>query len=218
LATAEQKERANSAVLADNVAPEVPMRSISLYVLVSCLCWSCIAQDSQKPSETPEQGLEKLLGRKIEPVSNGVLLKECQGKLQQWEDWRKVNIPLCQQWHDDNALLLKQNDELQEEANTKRNDWFLLVAGAFGFGVGMAYLLYRGIKKIWPPSSQHKQLAVLVVGAVWVAGAALYAIVSSPRASASMTELRAMVYSLPGVLFGGIGFWWFGRRIVVRLF
>jgi hypothetical protein len=194
------------------------MRSVSLCVFVSCLCWSCVAQDSQKPSHAPEQQLDQVLGRHVEPVADSVLLKDCRNSLHQWDEWSKVNVPLCDKWKADNAQLLKENDELQEEANARRNNGFLLMAGVFGFGVGMAYLLYRAVKKIWPPSSQHKQLAVLIVGAIWVAGASLYAIVSSPRASASMTELRAMVYSLPGVLFGGIGFWWFGRRVVVRLF
>lgn len=192
------------------------MRCILLCLVACCLCLVCVAQDAAQP--TPEQKLDKVIGRHVEPVSDSALLKDCRNSLHQWDEWSKVNVPLCQQWNADNTRLLKENDELQEEANTRRNNGFLLIAGVFGFGLGMAYLLYRAVKKIWPPSSQHKQLAVLIVGAVWVAGAALYAIVSSPRASASMTELRAMVYSLPGVLCGGIGFWWFGRRVVVRLF
>jgi hypothetical protein len=138
-------------------------------------------------------------------------LAKCTARNEQLEKWYADN----KSKYDD---LQQENTDLEEQVRNKGAGREMLFGGGLGLAIAVVYLIYRGIKKIWPPSSQHKQLTVLIVGAIWIAGASLYAIASSPRASASITELRAMVYSLPGVLFGGIGFWWFGRRIVVRLF
>jgi len=75
----------------------------------------------------------------------------------------------------------------------------------------------KAIRHLWPLSPQHKQLVALVLGAIWVSVATLYAVEGS-HGTASFREMRAITYSAPGVLFAGIGFWWFGRRVIVKLF
>jgi hypothetical protein len=134
----------------------------------------------------------------------------------------KARNDQLEKWYADNKSkyesLQQENADLEDQVRDKDAGREMLFGAGMGLGIAVVYLVYRGIKKIWPPSSQHKQLTVLIAAAVWVVCSSLFAIASSRQASVSMTELRAMVYSLPGVLFGGIGFWWFGRRIVVRLF
>jgi hypothetical protein len=143
---------------------------------------------------------------------------------QNYDDLGKCNARNTQleQWYAENKskydALQNENAELEEEVNNKDAWRGLLFGAGLGLGIAVVYLIYRGIKKIWPPSSQHKQLAVLSLSAIWVIVASLMAMAVFPHASISAMKFRAMVYSLPGVLFGGIGFWWFGRRIVVRLF
>lgn len=145
-------------------------------------------------------------------------LGKCNARNAQLEQWYAENKTKYDQLLADNVRLEKENDELAEQDNAKNGNRGIFLAFVFGLGATAAYLTYRGIKKVWPPSSQHKQLAVLMLAAVWIVVASLIAIAVSPHASVSMTKFRALIYSLPGVLFGGIGFWWFGRRVVVRLF
>ena len=62
-------------------------------------------------------------------------------------------------------------------------------------------------------SNKGKQLLFMVCGAVWITGAALVAVNDSDLSKHPVNMLfMVLVYSLPGLLFGGIGFWWFGRE------
>jgi hypothetical protein len=138
-------------------------------------------------------------------------LAKCTARVQEWQDFYSTYKPYCDQLHEDNLALQSHS------TNIERRVEILIAFGAAGAGIFAAFLIARGVKKAWPLSSQHKQLAMLVVGGMWIVGAALFAIDGS-GAAVSLRELRVIVYSIPGVLFAGIGFWWFGRKIVVRLF
>jgi hypothetical protein len=187
------------------------MRCVVSLCAVLLLCPLCLPQATKKTISVCD--LNKFLAKGCSDD-----LTKCKARNDQLEKWYADNKAKYDSLLNENTQLVQENSQFEENANARKENRVFFAAGTFGFGVGLAYLLYKAVKKVWPLSSQHKQLAVLIVGAVWVAGAALYAIASSPRATASMTELLAMVYSLPGFLFGGIGFWWFGRRVVVRLF
>jgi len=137
-------------------------------------------------------------------------LAQCTARVQEWQDFYDSYKPFCEG-------LKMENETLRHDIPETRLKVFIGFA-AVGFGAFLAFLVSRGVRRVWPPSSQHKQLAVLTLAAVWIVIASLIALTISPHASVSATKFRALIYSLPGVLFGGIGFWWFGRRVVVRLF
>src|ERR1700674_431338 len=201
----------------------------SILMSLASVAFVCISFSGGQapPVQTPEQALDKVVGRHLAPVSEASL-KECQTRLDQLREWADKNYPIGKSLEADNVRLVKENEDLEEEVRNKDAQREMLFGAGLGLGIAAVYLIYRGIKKIWPPSSQHKQLVVLLFAAVWVMVASMIAVetppsvshgmIPQPYTSVGLTELRAIVYSLPGLLFGGIGFWWFGRKIVVRLF
>jgi len=60
----------------------------------------------------------------------------------------------------------------------------------------------------WLPTPERKQLATLLLVAVWVSLAALAELSGPGRSSLG----QVLIGSLPAVLFGGVFFWWFGRK------
>jgi hypothetical protein len=187
------------------------MRYVLLSIVVLCL--ACVAQDSPKLTETPEQQLNRLLGREVKPDS--APLNECLSTLRQWENWSKVNLPICQKWNADNDELIARNQVLADDlANQNREIGTRIFTGCVGLGFGM-FLAFRAIKAIrrwWPSSKQRRQLITLLLMATWVTIAAVVAL-SDSRLSYHPVNLAfsVLVYSLPALAFGGVGVWWFGR-------
>jgi hypothetical protein len=98
--------------------------------------------------------------------------------------------------------------------------WFFWAMG-LGVGLIVALTISKAIKRACPlikrasPSSPTKQqLFVLIVGASWISVATLLAILLNSDLSGHPINLLATVglYSLPAILFGGVCFWWIGKR------
>jgi hypothetical protein len=88
----------------------------------------------------------------------------------------------------------------------------VLAAVGLGAGIFLAFLLVRGLRRAWPLSSARKQLVFLILGAIWITGAAFVAVNNSDLSRYPASVLfTVLVYWLPGLLFSGIGFWWFGK-------
>ena len=74
-------------------------------------------------------------------------------------------------------------------------------------------------------NTNRKQLAVLLIASTWIS-LAVYAAYDSYQRVLSVdipefgpafhafayTLVKMFAWSLPAILFGGIGFWWFGRQ------
>ncbi len=60
----------------------------------------------------------------------------------------------------------------------------------------------------WLQTPERKQLATLVLVAIWVSFAAIAELTGPGRGSLG----QVLIASLPAVLFGGVFFWWFARK------
>jgi hypothetical protein len=67
------------------------------------------------------------------------------------------------------------------------------------------------VKHVRPLTREKKQLLVLTVGAGWVTVAGIGVSDSNLSNHPVNLFLTVVVYSLPALTFGGIGFWWFGK-------
>jgi len=156
-----QKARANDGLLADNVALEVPMlRAVSL-VVVLLLSPIGVSQTGGKAISTAD--LDKFLAQ-----GGPDKLAQCTARVQQWQDFYDTYKPFCEQ-------LKTENETLRHDIPETRLRIFIAFA-AVGFGVFLAFLVSRGVRRVWPLSFEHKQLAVLVMVAAWVSIAALVAV------------------------------------------
>jgi len=156
----------------------------------------------QKSSVTPEQDIEKILGHK--PVFTPSKPDECQAKLDEWQKWGDKNGPIM-------ARISERNQYLESRAAINRES-VMETSLAFGAGIFGAFLLVKATKRLWPFSTERKQLIVLVLGATWITVAAYVAVTNDLFAAHPINLAFAIgVYSLPAILFGGIAFWWLGK-------
>jgi hypothetical protein len=141
----------------------------------------------------------------------------------EWKAWADRAMPHYNSIKQDYDSLTAKYDKLQNENESLRSENESLnhsatvlgvLAAAVGIGIGAmcAFWLVRGLKRLWPISPKAKQLVFMVCGAIWIIGAAFVGVNNSdlPRYPLSVLFM-VLVYSLPGLLFGGIGFWWFGK-------
>ena len=144
---------------------------------------------------------------------------ECQARVHSWEQWSNENVPKCKQamadttkFEAENKQLRADNQELRSLGNTRIDVNLIITAVGIGVGVFGAFWLLRGLKRAWSVSNKGKQLMFMVCGAVWITGAAVIAVNDSDLTKHPVNMLfTVLVYSLPGLLFSGIGFWWFGK-------
>ncbi len=141
---------------------------------------------------------------------------ECQARVHSWEQWSNENVPKCKAAMEDATKFEAENAELRtsNESLEHRRIEVDLATAAVGIGVGIfcAFWLARALKRAWPVSYKGKQLVFMVCGAIWITGAALVAVKDSDLSKHPVNMLfTVLVYSLPGLLFSGIGFWWFGK-------
>jgi hypothetical protein len=138
-------------------------------------------------------------------------LARCSDRVQEWQDTWDSYKPFCEQLKTENATL-------KRDANSAPEQIFVAFA-AVGFGAFLAYLVSRGVWRVWPLSFEHKQLAVLVLAAGWVSIAALIAASDSRFSYHPMSSaLKVGVWSIPALVFGAVAFWWFGKKHPSRLF
>ncbi len=158
-------------------------------------------------------------------------LADCQAKIDEYTTWYDANVGKYESLLADykklkaeNASLTEENEEYQREIPLggfgpydKYKPLMHTGVAFVGFGIGslIAFLIYkalRALKRLWPVSYKGKQLVFMVCGAIWIIGAAFVGVNNSDLSRYPASVLfTVLVYSLPGLLFGGIGFWWFGR-------
>jgi hypothetical protein len=199
-------------------------RATSFLAVMSFLACLSLAQNSEEPKLPAPPGgvrtvadLDAFLQGKVTPKT----LAECQDYGLQWQAWYAHNAPLLADYA---ALNTRYRDlELENErlAGTAA-EIRLRISIAFasiGAGLFLAFLVSRGVRRTWPLSFEHKQLAVLLIVAAWVSVAALI-LVSDSRFSYHpvSSALRVGVWSLPALVFGSVAFWWFGKKHPKRLF
>jgi hypothetical protein len=173
-------------------------------VLVLLLCCVGVSQTGGKAISRAD--LDKFLAQ-----GGPDKLAQCTARVQEWQDFYDSYKPFCEQLKMENATLRHDIPETRMR--------IFIGFGAVGFGAFMAFLVSRGVRRVWPLSFEHKQLAVLVMVAAWVSVAALVAVGNSrfwyhPVSSA----FGVGVWSLPALVFGAVAFWWFGKKHPRRLF
>ncbi len=149
--------------------------------------------------------------------------EECQTYVRSWQAWADENIPKCKAAMADAKNFDAEKSEMRDRYEAlrfeneglehRRVEFNLLTAAVgIGIGIGAAFYLARGLRRFWRISARGKQLTFMVLGAFWMTGAAVIAVNQSDLTNHPVNLLATvLVYSLPGLLFGGIGFWWFGR-------
>ncbi len=203
------------------------VRSVVVLLLV---CWALVALANCQNAapETPEQQIEKLLGRKL-TSAHPQTLQECQAKLSEWKEWADRNWPRIKEHDTQWDAMSTRNEELeyatgQLQAENQRlrkeklNNVFVAIAtfASLGVGVFAAYALGRFLKRVWPSSSAGKQLVVMVVGAFWISAVALlHATNPYYEQHAISLVLTVFVFSIPPLLFCGIAVWWLGKNKAV---
>ncbi|SRR5216684_1045268 len=124
-----------------------------------------------------------------------------------------------QAWYDENWLPAKAENDRLSNVNREIKFRVGLAFAAIGFGLFLAFLVGRGVRRVWPLSFEHKQLAVLVMVGVWVSVAALVAVSDSRFSYHPVSSAFGVgVWSLPALVFGAVAFWWFGKKHPRRLF
>lgn len=203
-------------------------RAASFLVVASFLVCLSLAQNGDEPKfPGPPGGLKDAAGvdafvqGKVAPKT----LSECQAYALEWQAWYKYNGPICERLRTDYAALVDRHRETQAEnerlsggaAEIRLRIFVAFVA--VGFGAFLAFLVSRGVRRAWPLSFEHKQLAVLVMVAAWISIAALIAVSDSRFSYHPVNSaFRVGVWSLPALVFGAVGFWWFGKKHPRRLF
>jgi hypothetical protein len=180
------------------------------FMVLTCVCSTGNAQSSEKQRPTAEQ-LEQLrqsLDR--DTSSKGTVSNElatCQAKLDEWKKWGDETVPKCRASE-------ARNIRLQEQLDSDEGIlWRIGIAFvAFGAGFCGAYVIVKSIKRVWPLSPARKQLIVLLAMAAWMSIAALLSAADRHLLNHPVDlAFSVLVYSIPALAFGGIGFWWFGK-------
>lgn len=145
---------------------------------------------------------------------------ECDQEWNAWADRAMPNYRTIKQDYDTlearYSKLEDQNADLRSSNESLNHSQTAIgiMAASVGIGIGImcAFWLVRGLKRLWPVSHKAKQLVFMVCGAVWITAAGLMAVNDSDLSRHPVNMLfTVLVYSLPALAFGGIGFWWFGK-------
>jgi hypothetical protein len=199
-------------------------QATSFLVVTSFLVCLSLAQNSEEPKLPAPPGgvrtnadLDAFLQGKVVPKT----LAECQEYGLQWQAWYAHN---ARDLADYAALTSRyramefENERLAGSASEIRLRIFIAFASV-GAGLFVAFLVSRGVRRAWPLSFEHKQLAVLLMVAAWVSVTALIAVSDSRFSYHPVNSaFRVGVWSLPALVFGAVAFWWFGKKHPMRLF
>jgi hypothetical protein len=158
-------------------------------------------------------------------------LAECQGKIDEYTAWYEANVAKHESLLADYKKLKAENASLTEENEKYEREIPLGGFGPYdkykplmntgaafvGFGIGGSIVFLIGkalwaLKRLWPSSASSCQLVVLLATAVWISVAAWIGVNDSMLSRHPVNMLfTVLVYSIPALAFGGIGFWWFGK-------
>jgi hypothetical protein len=188
-------------------------RVLLLWLIFLGIGMAQTAQPSTGKAITEEEVDKILAGKTLSECQQH--FHRCERDLTQLQIWADENYPIGQR-------LAADNNELRSELASSNRDIRVRVAIAFaalGFGMFLAFLIARAVHRVWPLSFEHKQLAVLVLVAIWVSTATLFAVSNAhfwlhPISSG----VGVGVWSLPALTFGAVAFWWFGKKHPRRLF
>jgi hypothetical protein len=164
------------------------------------------------------------------PQEPKATLSECYAKVQEWEEWANRNLPNVpppplRPGQRASSVLEPTPEQfahnigrIREEESKSQWLWFF---SAMGLGAGLIATLTisKAIKRAWPLMRQtsllsraKKQLFVLIAGATWISLASLLAILNNDLSNHPINLIATVgMYSLPAILFGGVGFWWIGK-------
>ena len=164
------------------------LRAAVLLPLALVLCNLAIGQDLNQASRT------------------------CEADRLQWNQWRQEYLAKAKECNAAAARI----STLESQANSRAIIERLSVGLVFGVGAGLVWALVRVLRWVlanlrrW--TSAKKQLIVLLAVASWMT---IVALIGISRDFYPIVILEhTLLYSLPGLLFGGIAFWWFSRKIV----
>jgi hypothetical protein len=183
-------------------------RAAQLVLLIALLCPLAYTQDTlSRPPENMPQGLPPITTFKdldeflAKPLSDR---DKCESRVFQWQEWYGQNMPVIERLQTDLAVLRDSKREL-------RIDIFL-GSLAIGSGCAFAWVIMRAFRRWWPVSKQRRQLITLLLVATWVT-VTVGVTTGSPALAHHPVNLAisVLIYSLPALLFGGVGVWWFGR-------
>ncbi len=147
-------------------------------------------------------------------------ISECDSE---WNAWADRAMPHYQTLSRDYEVLKVSYNTLKEEnenlkvslaLESTQNKWlgFWSVGILGGVSIGIVILIAKWFRRMRPLSAARKQLIWLVLGAVRITVAALIAVNDYELSKHPVNMVfMVLVYSLPAVLFSGIGFWWFGK-------
>jgi hypothetical protein len=201
-----------------------------LVVMLFLVCLSSAQKNNGEPTLPMPPGgirngmdLDAWIQGKVVPKT----LADCQDYALQWQAWYAHNAQSNGRLEADYKALTSRYPEMEREnerlaGNAVEVRFRIFIAFAsVGAGLFLAFLVSRGIvravRRAWPLSFEHKQLAALILVAVWVSAVALIAVSDSrfsyhPVSSA----FRVGLWSLPALVFGAVAFWWFGKRQPMR--
>jgi ABC-type dipeptide/oligopeptide/nickel transport system permease component len=191
------------------------MNRIVLLLAVLVLAGCTLAQTAKSPPGKiiSFEDLDKFLaGRTLPECQKN--FHECESKLTDLKSWADRNYPIGQQ-------LAAENEQLRSELARNTATWLrvCIIFAALGFGIFMAFLVSRGVRRAWPLSFEHKQLAVLLLVAAWITVAVVFAVSDSRFWVHPMSSAFGVgVWSIPALVFGAVAFWWFGKKHPMRLF
>lgn len=181
---------------------------VSLFFVVGlCLvfAWSVKPQDQQ--DDIQQQTDKFLAARRLKELS------ECNAKVQEWESWWNENRPNYDRVRLTNDELTTENFRLHGKLESQSwvvMQWLFWISAGLGSGVLAMYAVVKSVKWLWPSSAPRKQLFVLILGATWISIAVLLAFLIDRGGPINLVATVSL-YSLPAILFGGIGFWWIGK-------
>ena len=178
------------------------------------LVLSCLGQEQPpRPADDLQHQLNQFLKQHRSEESNILTLPECSTRLREWEAWADTNLPNYERMRQDNNELTAENSRLNRKLESQSwivMQWLFWVSVGLAAGALAMYAIVKTVKWSWPQSAPRKQLFVLLAAATWITLVALLAILIGRSGPINLLA-NVVLYSLPAILFAGIGFWWVGR-------
>jgi|HubBroStandDraft_3_1064219.scaffolds.fasta_scaffold83979_2 hypothetical protein len=192
------------------------MSRVTSLMVVGLLCVCGSLAQTAPPLRNVEDVDKFLAGSTLKECKTH--FHECAQNLSDLQQWADANYPIGQRLSAANLQLMTENNhltvvnrELQSEVTENRVELFFWLVAA-GVGLVAVSMTVRFLWRKWRLSPAGKQLAVLVLGALWMT-AAVFVALDNPSLSVHPINLAVtvVVYSLPAILFAGIAFWWFEK-------